>query len=129
MRSPLAGFIVVFLISLFACKKNYETNESVLHGTWVKGSNWGDTLWFMKKNGKNIIRMPDSFNPLMGSYAEHEYRLKDGVLDIRLFAPSSQEYFPITSFTWTDPGKEFTILNSQLYLFLSSMITYKYRKI
>ena len=110
-------------------KKNYDTNESVLHGTWVKGSNVGDTLWFMKKNGQHIMRVPDSFNPMMPAYSEKEYRLNGEVLSIKSFAPTSQEYFQIESFKWTDPGKEFTITNSQLFIFMSSIVTYKYRKI
>ena len=130
MKSTIAGFIVLVLVSLsFACKKDNERDESDLYGTWVKGSNLGDTLWFRKKNGQYIIRMPESFNPLLPTYSEKEYRLIDGVLSIQSFAPASQEYYPITSFNWTDPGKEFTIQNSQLFIFMSSIITYKYRKI
>jgi len=130
MRSVIAGFLVLALSFLsFACKKNNEANESDLYGTWVKGSNMGDTLWFMKKNGEFIMRQPESFNPLLPKYAEKEYKFKDGVLSIKSFAPVSQEYFPITSFNWTDRGKEFTIQNSELFMFMSSIITYKYKKI
>lgn len=130
MKSIVAGFIILVLASLFfACKKDVTGDESDLYGTWVKGSNFGDTLWFMKKNGQSIIRMPESFNPLLPVYSEKEYRLNGEVLSIKLFASTSQEYFPINSFKWTDPGKEFTILNNQLYIILSSMITYKYKKI
>jgi hypothetical protein len=130
MRSTIAAFIVLVLVSLsFACKKDIRGDESDLYGVWVKGSNFGDTLWFMKKNGQSTIRVPESFNPLMPVYSEKEYRFRNGVLEIKLFASSSQEYFPISSFTWIDPGKEFTLQNSQLFMFMSSMVTYKYRKI
>ena len=130
MRSTIAAFIVLVLVSFsFACKKDSAGNESDLYGVWVKGSNFGDTLWFMKKNGQYIVRVPESFNPLMPVYSEKEYRFRARVLEIKLFGSSSQEYFPISSFTWIDPGKEFTIQNSQLFIFMSSMITYKYRKI
>jgi hypothetical protein len=130
MRSTIAASIVIILASwFFAFKKDVAGKESDLYGTWVKGSNFGDTLWFMKKNGQNIVRMSESFNPLIPNYSEKEYRLKEEVLNIKSFAPSSQEYFPIESFKWTDPGKEFTIQNSQLFIFMSSIITYKYRKI
>ena len=104
-------------------------NESDLYGTWVKGSNFGDTVWFMKKNGQNIMRVSETFNPLIPNYSEKEYQFSGGMLNIKSFAPSSQEYFPIDSFKWTDPGKEFTIQNSQLFIFMSSIITYRYRKI
>jgi hypothetical protein len=126
----MAGFIISILGFLsFACKKNGGSDEAALYGTWVKGPDTGDTLWFMQKSGKFIVRVPESFNPSMPKYSEKEYRFKDGVLNIKLFMPASDEYFPMTSFTWTDPGKEFTIQNSQLFIFLSSMITYKYKKI
>jgi hypothetical protein len=130
MRSTIAASLVIILASwFFGCKKDVAGKESDLYGTWVKGSNFGDTLWFMKKNGQNIVRMSESFNPLIPNYSEKEYRLKEEVLNIKSFAPSSQEYFQIESFKWTDPGKEFTIQNSQLFIFMSSIITYKYRKI
>ena len=130
MRSTIAGSIVLVLISLsFGCKKDIAGNESDLYGTWVKGSNAGDTLWFMKKNGQSIMRVPDSFNGIMPAYSEKEYRLNGEALSIKSFAPTSQEYFKIESFKWTDPGKEFNITNSQLFIFMSSIVTYKYRKI
>ena len=130
MRSTITGSIVIVLTCLsFACKKGIAGNESDLYGTWVKGPNVGDTLWFMTKNGQNIMRIPDSFNPLMAAYSEKEYRLTGEVLSIKSFAPTSQEYFQIGSFKWTDAGKEFTITNSQLFIFMSSIVTYKYRKI
>lgn len=128
MRSAVVAFIVIVLAFSFGCKKEQNTEEAKLYGAWVKGPGTGDTLWFMKKNGQNIMRMLDFFNP-SPKYSEKEYKFKDGVLNIQSFAPSSQEFFPMTSFKWTDPGKEFTIQNSQLLPFLSSIITYKYRKI
>ena len=130
MRSIIAAILVLVLASLFfACKKNIAGDESDLYGAWVKSSNFGDTLWFMKKNGQNIMRVSETFNPLIPNYSEKEYQFSGGMLNIKSFAPSSQEYFPIDSFKWTDPGKEFTIQNSQLFIFMSSIITYKYRKI
>ena len=129
-RSAIAVSIMLVLVSFsFACKKDIGGKESDLYGTWVKGSNFGDTLWFMKKNGQNILRVPDSFNPIIPAYSEKEYRLNGEVLSIKSFAPTTQEYFQIESFKWTDPGKEFTITNSQLFIFMSSIVTYKYRKI
>ena len=129
MRSLIIGFIVLALAFLQGCKKDQTFDEPDLYGTWIKGSNYGDTLWFMKKNGQHIMRIPESFNALMPMYSEKEYRFNNGELSIKSYAPASQEYFPITSFTWTDPRKEFSIQNSQLFMFMSSMITYRYRKL
>src|SRR5688572_31761696 len=96
MTSTVAASIVIVLTCLsLACKKDIVGNESDLYGTWVKGSNAGDTLWFMKKNGQNIMRVPDTFSPIMFAYSEKEYRLNGEVLDIKSFAPTSQEYFKI----------------------------------
>ena len=80
----------------------------------------------MKKNGKDIMRMAESFNPGLPIYSEKEYRIRNGELSIKLYG---QEHFPITSFTWIDRGREFTIMNTQLYIFMSSILTYTYRKI
>jgi len=130
MKLKAAGFIVLASALLFAgCKKDKASaDEIALYGTWIKGNNYGDTLWFMNKNGKNILRMAETFNIAMLVYAEKEYRFRKGMLEIKQYS-TSDEYFPITSFTWTDRGREFTITNSQLYIFLSSIITYTYRKI
>ena len=129
MRSLIAISMILVLSFLAGCKKDKTTDEPDLYGTWVKGANMGDTLWFMKKNVQHIIRMPESSNPLMPLYSEKGYRFRNGALSIKLAAPTSQELFPITSFNWTDPRKEFTIQNSELFIFMSSMITYKYKKI
>ena len=122
--SGAVAIIITLVVFSFACTKG-SGDESDLYGTWVKGNNLGDTLWFMKKNNKYIMRQPESFNPLMPLYSEKEYRFKDGKLSIKI----GQEYSPVDSFTWTQVGKEFTILNISLFMFMSSMITYKYQKI
>jgi len=128
MRSLIGVSILAFVTLSFACKKELAGNESHLYGTWSKGVSVGDTLWFMKKNGQHIMRIA-SFGPVGAMYDEKEYRYKDGKLSIKLFAPSAQEYLPMDSFSWVDAGKEFSITNSELYPFLSSIITYKYRKL
>ena len=128
MRSLILGFIVLAIALLQSCNKDQTFDEPDLYGTWTRGSNHGDTLWFMKKNGQHIIRIPGSFNPLMPIYSEKEYRFNNGELSIKLYSPTSQEYFPITSFTWTDPRKEFTIQSIQLFPIMSSIVTFKYRK-
>ena len=130
MRS-LAAIVVVLVVCILssACSKEAIRNESMLYGTWVKGSNLGDTIWFMKKNSKHIMRYASSFNSSMPMYNENEYRYNDGKLSIKRFPSQTDEYFPFTSFTWVDTGKEFSIVNSELYPFLSSIITFKYKKI
>ncbi|HET6995115.1 MAG TPA: hypothetical protein VFI06_09050 [Chitinophagaceae bacterium] len=116
---------------LFAgCKKKYAGDESVLHGTWVKGANFGDTLWFMTRNNKQIMRHAMSFNPGMPVYEESEYRYEDGRLSVKLYAPYSQDYVPITSFQWTNMATEFSIRGIEIYSFMSASGTvFTYHKI
>ena len=130
MRSVAALFAVIVLCILsFACTKEASKNESVLYGTWVKGSNPGDTIWFIKKSSKHIVRYASSFNPNMPMYSENEYKYNDGKLSIKRFPQQTDEYFPVTSFTWVQSGREFSIVNSELFPFLSSIYTLKYKKI
>lgn len=125
-------FLLVIIVSAFSftsCKKDRAGSESVLYGVWVKGSNFGDTLWFMQKNGKNILRKAESFNASMAVYSENEYRFRNGIPEIKL-GSTAADYYPITSFAWIQQGKEFSLKAFQLYLFMSSTMTeFTYRKI
>jgi len=129
MRAAIFS-VIAFALLLAACSKEHTGTESVLYGTWVKGPNFGDTLQFMRKNNQNIMRQTMSFNAGMPVYTENEYRFRNGKLSIKLYSPSSEEYYPITSFTWLQSGSEFKIQGSQLFIFMSSTLTYfTYRKI
>lgn len=129
-QRTLILIVIASALSFASCKKNHSGSESVLYGTWVKGSNFGDTLWFMQKNGKNIMRMADSFNSGMAVYSEKEYRFRNGVPEIKMFSPSLDDYYPISSFQWIQQGSRFSLKAFQLYLFMSSTMTeFTYRKI
>jgi hypothetical protein len=128
----IAAILVLlsFSIAFAGCKKEITGTESELYGTWVKGPYLGDTLQFMRMNNQNIMRIYESFSGVIPGYAEKEYSLRNGVLKIKSFSPVSQEYFSIDSFTWTQPGGEFTILGHQILLFMNSTMTsFTYRKI
>ena len=130
MKIAAVLILLSFILPFAGCKKEPAGTESDLYGTWIKGTNAGDTLQFMRKNNRNIMRMNESFNAGMPVYTEKEYSLRNGVLKIRSFVPVSQDYYSITSFTWTVPGNEFTILGFQLFMFMSSTSTsFTYRKI
>jgi hypothetical protein len=123
-------YFILLILTFAACKKDHNGSESVLYGTWAKGPNFGDTLWFMQRNGKNIMRMADSFNPGVAVYSEKEYRFRNGIPEIKMFSPTLDDYYPISSFTWIQPGREFSLKGFQLYLFMSSTLTeFTYRKI
>ncbi|MFT3937081.1 MAG: hypothetical protein QM726_25870 [Chitinophagaceae bacterium] len=114
---------VIATIFCMACSGNDNNgNETLLYGTWTKGANAGDTIWFMKKNGKNIMRTNQSFNPLLPTYSETEYSFKDGKL-IMILPITSSAMGVIDSFTWQEYGKKFEITGYQVYMFMSSMAT------
>lgn len=130
MRLSPALIVIAFVFIGIACKKDNTNDEAALYGDWIKGTNYGDTLQFMKKNNRNIMRMNMSFNPLLQAYTESEYRLKNGKLEIKRFAPMSEEFYPIDSFAWTEAGREFKIQGIQLYMFLASTgVHFTFRKI
>lgn len=112
-----------------ACSKNNDGDESLLYGTWVKGANTGDTLWFMRKDGKNIMRSNQSFNPALPAYTETAYRFKDGKLT-KVLPITSSAFSGFDSFAWIETGKRFEILGYQLYMFMSSTATkFAFKKI
>lgn len=123
-----AALTITFFAFIFAgCSKDYTGSESDLYGTWTKGTNFGDTLWFMKKNNQNIMRY-NGFGTT--ALTEVGYRYKNGKLSLKLYAPQTPDYYPITSFTWVQPGNEFKIQGIQLFMFMSSTNTYfTYRKL
>lgn len=130
MRSYTALAITAFAFIFIGCHKDITGTESDLYGTWVKGNQAGDTLRFMRKDNKYILQQNESFNAGMPVYTEKEYRFRNGRLSIKLFAPSSQEFYPIDSFSWTQVGSEFTLQGIQLFLYMSSTVTYfTYRKL
>src|SRR4051812_22559776 len=92
MRHLLYILIIGFVST--GCKKKYAGNESILYGTWVKGANFGDTLWFIPRNNQHIMRQAMSFNPGLPVYQEREYIYEDGRLSVRLNAQIIQDYTP-----------------------------------
>ena len=126
MRRLYAALTVTAFVFIFiGChKESFNGSEADLYGTWVKGTNAGDTLRFLKKNNKNIMQINESFNAGMPMYTEKEYSFRNGILKIKTFNPVSQDYFSIDSFTWIQPGSEFKIQGIQLFMFMSSTGTY-----
>jgi hypothetical protein len=125
MKGIVPALTVIVFVFIFAgCSKEDTQSEPALYGTWIKGSQAGDTLRFMRKNNMNIMLQNESFNAGMPVYTEKEYRFRNGKLSIKLYSPVSQDYYPIDSFTWTQAGSEFTIQGIQLFMFMSSTMTW-----
>jgi hypothetical protein len=118
----LIAFTVVTLTASCDKDSDNKNEEAILYGTWVKGPNSGDTLVFSRKNGRNVLKMNMSFNPLMYAPTEREYRLINGKLEIKMGAGIGDPYWTIESFEWKIPGQQFEMLGFQLYMFMSSSI-------
>ncbi len=126
----LVPIILAIIFMVAGCQKKYAGDESTLYGTWVKGPNFGDTLWFTSRNNQQVMRQAMSFNAGLVVYKESEFRYGNDKLSIKLYAPTSDEYVPISSFKWTNQESEFSIVGIELYSFLSSTSTiFTYHKI
>ena len=125
-RSSLI-IVIAFAFIFVSCKKEYT--QSDLSGTWVKGSNAGDTLQFLRKNNKDILCYNISFNATMPAFKEAEYKYEGGKLSVKLYSPTLQDFYPINSFTWKHAGSEFEIRGIELFSILASTDVYfTYRK-
>lgn len=122
MLRPLLYLLLALALLGAACTKNNNNNESLLYGTWVKGPNTGDTLYFLRKDGKNIMRSNQSFNPSLTAWSDWEYRYSNGKLSVALFGGT--EFRSLDSFTWLQQGKKFDVLGYQVFMFMSSSMTH-----
>lgn len=124
MPRLLYFLLVITVITLAAaCSKDSDNPEAAFYGTWVKGSNTGDTLYFYRKYGRDIMRSNQSFNPGMNAPFEQEFRYINGKLAFQPAWSGGLQYHPIESFTWKTPGREFEINGFELYMFMSSTMT------
>lgn len=122
-------FIVSAAFVLLSCNKDQSSDERIFYGTWVKGTNTGDTLVFYQKGGKNILAYNLSFNPLFHAPTEVEYFYINGQLSIRYPGFPGAD-FPVNSLTWKQRGKEFEIRGMELYSFMSaSNVFFTFRKL
>ncbi|MEO5684187.1 MAG: hypothetical protein ABIQ88_16215 [Chitinophagaceae bacterium] len=112
-----------------ACSSNDANDASQFYGMWTKGIQVGDTLQFMRKSDKDILRYNMSFNASVTAYQEVEYTYKNGKLAVQTFGPGS-ELRTLESFEWKQEGKEFEVLGYQLYVIMSSTLTkFNFKKI
>ena len=125
MKQFLVLFFTVAAITFFAgCKKDQQQfDESLFTGTWVKGSNAGDTLLFGKKNDMNILSYNVSFNADLPFVAKIEYDYKNGKLELKRTYTNDKTFYPIQSFIWREQGKEFEITAIELFPVISSTDT------
>jgi len=130
--SRIFFFVLLFAAGLWFsdCNKNVATNESVLYGTWIKGSNAGDTLRFFKKDDKNILAYNLSFNASLPAPTETEYIYQNGKPGIKNYLATPNNFFIIQSFEWKQTGRKFELQGSELFPFMAStMVRFTYHKI
>ena len=109
-----------------ACSKNDADNENIMYGTWVKGTHAGDTLVFMRKNGQDILKSNQSFNPNLPTYKESEFSYSNNKLSVALISSKAE----ISSFAWKQQGKVFELNGYELFPFMSSTVSvFTYTKV
>lgn len=125
MARILPALLVLFVATMTtSCDKDATADEeTVLHGTWIKGSQAGDTLRFYERGGRHYMLSNQSFNPNMYAPVETEYRFRNGQLALKYAWGMTSQYQSISSFTWKVPTQEFEIQGMQLYMFMSSTLT------
>jgi len=126
----ITAWLIAFALFFTGCDKdNNGAHGNALYGTWIKGTAYGDTLQFMRKDNKDIMRINMSFNPSLLAYTDREYRYGNGKLDIVLHS-TTRDFFPVESFTWIEAGREFKVRGLELFPFMSaSNVFFNYRKI
>src|SRR5687768_3299872 len=84
------AWVSLLISGLFVCgcEKEKTSGENIFYGTWVKGSNYGDTLRFYKNNGKNILAYNGSFNTALPAPIETEFIYRQGKLSLKYYGSS-----------------------------------------
>ena len=126
MRSIIVAAFAIGLLTTCSKKESKNSEEYLLYGKWEMGPHNGDTIEFLNKGGRNILRFYDSVF-ITGIYAEREYRYVNGALSIRMYP--IEDFTPISSFTWQQQGNKFSVLSSDFYPLLSLSVTLVYTKI
>lgn len=104
-------------------------NEATLYGAWAKGTSFGDTIFFYKENGKNMMRSSMSFNVSHPNYLTTEYKFANDKLSRKGYLGIGNDFLDIQSFAWKQRGSEFEILSTDIYPFMSALIKISYRKL
>ena len=126
MRSIIVAAFAIGLLTACSKKESKNAEEYILYGKWEMGANNRDTIEFLNKGGRNILRFYDSVF-ITGIYAEREYRYVNGALSIRMYP--IEDFTPISSFTWQQQGNKFSVTSNDFYPLLSLSVTLVYTKI
>lgn len=132
-------YVIVFsaflLVTITACKKEKQSDEQQLHGTWVRvgtdGTGPAATLVFSEENGKNMLHFncSGSPGPNWPTTANTTYSIQNGKLMYVDYSNSSGTVYAADSFTWITKGEEFEIKLYQLLLYMSADYKVRYKKV
>ena len=127
--------IYAFLIFTASCKKEKQSDEAQLHGTWVRvgtdGTGPAATLVFSQVNGTNKLQFDCSGSPgpAWPTTANTTYSIVNGKLRFIDYSNSNGIVYTADSFTWITKGEEFEIKLYQLLLYMSADYKVRYKKV
>ena len=140
MQRIIGILIVTLAFFLAGCPKEVIDGNSTLYGVWIRSStspgptpppspDFPDTLLFSNKNGKNILEFNYPSPSPIPRHISTEYVFRDGVFYFRDYSVTGGEMLHVKSFTWKNKPEEFEIVNHELFVFMSSLQYWSYRKI
>jgi hypothetical protein len=116
--SRITVFLLASIAMLAACKKEATGDVKIFYGTWVNQTGFGDTLYFSKKNGKNVMSyLATAHNP--SSRRESDYKVENGILVYRFLG--GVDFVPVQGFKWNIVGHEFEWNANMRFPYLSSI--------
>jgi hypothetical protein len=110
------------VILFSTCSKNATPSLGLFYGAWK--TSYGDTVLFARENGKNILTYKYSMNPGMPSITKSEFNYRDGKLELKSNFDPTLQFRPVSSFSWVQAGKEFSVQGIEWFNFLSSTAVY-----
>lgn len=128
-RILTAAFFIAVITLVGSCSKDAaKKDEAILYGTWVNPDH-GDTLRFYKKGTRNIMSSNQSFNPLLYTPMEQEFKYENDKLYLN-HGLGIPDFYQVDGFKWKTRGRRFELLGFRVYLFMSSSTTvFNYIKI
>lgn len=129
-------FIALIPAILFSmgCSKNKSSSENdVLTGSWIRkgtdGTGPGNKLIFSRAAGTPMLSFNCNASPGSGpTDAYVPYRFSNNQLSYLNYTDSVGGYYPVTSFNWVVPGREFSVQFHQILLYMSAVYEVNYEK-
>ena len=123
-RKPLFLILLltVIIVASSSCPRDDQpAADSSLYGTWK--TSYGDTITFLKENGKDILTYDMSRNMAQPLRTKKEYSFQHNKLSLQEL-PGTTDFRTITTFKWRETGRSFEVQGIEWFNFLSSTLTY-----